>query len=143
MQIGELAQHGGVTVQAVRFYERKGLLPKPQRKESGYRIYGAEGVRRLAFIRQSKMLGFSLAEIAETLRTREKGECPCGEVLKMAEGHLTAVETQIRHLQKFRLELRRAVKEWRRSGKQSVSGDAICTLIERTMVLKARKGEGK
>jgi MerR family copper efflux transcriptional regulator len=60
MQIGELAQQGGVTVQTVRFYERQGLLPEPRRKDSGYRIYSEEDVRRLAFIRQAKVLGFSL-----------------------------------------------------------------------------------
>jgi hypothetical protein len=71
---------------------------------------------------------------------RERGECPCGKVRKMGEQHLAAVETQIHHLQKFRLELRRALKEWQRSGKQSLSGQSICALIERTMALKGRDG---
>lgn len=133
MQIGELAKQGGVSVQTVRFYERRGILPNPLRKESGYRIYGDLDLKRLAFIRQAKALGFSLKEIQEILRMRERGECPCVDVTKIAEKHLRQVGLQIKQLRRFYVELSRWVKTWRRLGKQSISGDAICVLIERTM----------
>ncbi len=133
MQIGKLAKEGGVTVQAIRFYERLRLMPQPRRKESGYRVYSDDDVKRLRFIRQAKTLGFSLDEIRDILQMRGRGECPCGEVVSIAERHLEDVEIQIRHLSKFRTELRRAVRSWKRLDEPKVSGDAICALIERTM----------
>ncbi len=133
MQIGELAKSAGVTVQAVRFYERKGLLPSPPRKESGYRIYGEADVRRLQFVRQAKRLGFSLHEIQSILRMRDRGVSPCREVIAMAERHLVETERQLSYLLRFRDELARNLAEWKRSRKQVVSGGAICALIERTI----------
>src|SRR5436305_5950644 len=109
MQIGNLAKETGVTVQTVRFYERRGLMPQPPRRESGYRDYSEGDVRRLEFIRQAKGLGFSLREICEILRTRERGQCPCTDVTKMAERHLAAAEVEITRLQRFRRELRQAL----------------------------------
>lgn len=133
MQIGNLAKHAGVTVQTVRFYERRGLLPKPQRRESGYRLYGEEDLRRLRFIRQAKALGFSLDEIREFLQMRKRGMCPCADVIKIGEQHLRDVEQQIADLTRFRDELHRAVRKWKKSGQPKIEADAFCTLIERTM----------
>ena len=133
MQIGELAKRGGVGVETVRFYERKGLLLSPERKPSGYRIYGDHDLKRLLFIRQAKVLGFSLQDIREIIAARGKGQCPCGTVVEIAERHLRETEQQIRSLTAFRNELRRAVSRWKRAGQQQVSADAICTLIERAI----------
>jgi DNA-binding transcriptional MerR regulator len=133
MQIATLAKHGVVTVQTVRFYERRGLLRDPQRKESGYRVYGEEDLRRLRFIRQAKSLGFSLDEIRQFLRMREQGLCPCTDVIKIGERHLRDVEVQIARLTSFRNELHRAVRKWKKSGKQKIEAGAFCALIERTM----------
>lgn len=63
---------------------------------------------------------------------RKQGQCPCGRVLSLAERHLQGVERQIEQLSRFRNELRRAVKQWKRSGEQQLSADAFCTLIENT-----------
>lgn len=133
MQIGNLAKQAGVTVQTVRFYERRGLLPNPQRKDSGYRLYGEDDLHRLRFIRQAKALGFSLDEIKDFLRTRTRGLCPCSDVIKVGEQHLRDIEQQIAKLERFRDELRRAVRNWKKSGQQTIQADAFCTLIERTM----------
>lgn len=133
MQIGEIAKRAGVGVETVRFYERKGLLRSPQRKASGYRIFGEQDLRRLLFIRQAKVLGFSLDDVQEILAARGMGQCPCGTVIGIAEQHLRETEQQIRSLTTFRDELRRSVSRWKKEGQQQVSADAICTLIERTM----------
>jgi DNA-binding transcriptional MerR regulator len=143
IQIGELAEKGDVTVQTVRFYERQGLLPNPPRKDSGYRIYVEADLRRLLFIRQAKALGFSLVEIREILHMRERGQCPCGSVLRLAERHLQNIERQLRQLSRFRDELRRAVKQWKRSGEEQLLGEAFCTLIENTITNGTRKRRGK
>ena len=133
MQIGELAKLSAVTVQTVRFYERLRLLPEPQRKDSGYRVYSEPDLKRLRFVRQAKSLGFSLDEIREILRMRERGHCPCGDVISIAQRHLRTVEQQITQLSKFRDGLNQAVNRWKRSGKQTISADTICVLIERTL----------
>ena len=143
MQIGEIAEMCNVSVQTVRFYERLGLLPNPPRKDSGYRIYGEADLKRLLFIRQAKALGFSLQEIREILRMRARGQCPCGSVLKLAERHLYNVDRQLQQLSAFREELRRAVSLWKRSGKQQLSANAFCALIENTLSDRTRRRNRK
>ena len=133
MKIGELAEQVGMSVPAVRFYERSGLLPKPSRTGSGYRVYGPSDIRRVQLIRQAKTLGFSLEEIKRILRLREQGSCPCGEVMSMLEHHLKNTDAQIQHLRRFRGELAKTLEEWKRSPDDAVSGEVICGLIERTM----------
>lgn len=133
MRIGELAKQVGVSVQTVRFYERRQLMPVPRRRDSGYRIYGPSDLQRLRFILQAKKLGFSLDEVRSVLHMRERGACPCGEVVKTAERHLHRAEQQIRDLERFRSGLSKTLRGWKRSGTRSISGSAICNLIERTM----------
>ena len=65
LTIGHLAKETGVNLETVRYYERRGLLPKPPRSASGYRLFPAEAARRLRFIRRAQELGFSLREIRE------------------------------------------------------------------------------
>lgn len=137
MQIGELAKRGGVSVQTVRFYERKGLLPEPPRRESGYRNYSEEDLERVRFILQAKSLGFSLEEIRDILRMRERGKCPCVDVIAMAECHLREIEDRLDHLARFRNELERALRMWKRSQGQQLASDSFCILIERTMIESA------
>jgi DNA-binding transcriptional MerR regulator len=133
MKIGQLADQTGTSVQALRFYERSGLLPKATRTESGYRVYGAPDLRRVELIRQAKRLGFSLDEIKRVLRLRQQGSCPCGEVVQMLEKHLRDADAQIRHLRRFRRELASTLDDWRKSGSEGIPGDVICGLIERTV----------
>jgi DNA-binding transcriptional MerR regulator len=142
VQIGELAKRAGVTVQAVRFYERRGLLPSPPRKRSGYRIFGEGDLRRMQFIGQAKRLGFSLDEIRSILRMRERGACPCEQVISIAVRHLAEAEEQIGYLVRFRNELSRTLAQWRKSKRRMVSGDAICALIERTVDSNEGKNDG-
>ena len=71
LKIGEVAQRGGVSLQAIRYYEREGLLPKPPRLASGYRLFPDTAVRQVHFIKRAQELGFSLAEIRELLSLRE------------------------------------------------------------------------
>ncbi len=133
MRIGDVAKQVGMTVEAVRFYERQGLLPKPPRTEAGYRIYADADLRRLQFIRQAKRLGFSLQEIVRILRLRERGHCPCEEVIETLERHLRETEDQLQRLQAFRDEIAGTLKQWKRNGTRRVPGKVICGLIERTI----------
>ncbi len=133
MRIGDVAKQSGMTVEAVRFYERQGLLPRPPRTEAGYRVYTDTDLRRLQIIRQAKRLGFSLQEIARILRLRERGHCPCPEVIDTLEHHLRQTEDQLQRLQSFRDEIAGTLKQWKRNGTREVPGEVICGLIERTI----------
>ncbi len=142
MKIGELARSAGASVQTVRYYERYGLLRKPERTSARYRVYGEGDLLQLRFILKAKTLGFTLDEIKRVLELRQKRSCPCGEVLRFAEERLQQVEAEIDKLFKFRSRLHEAVKEWRTSSKPKLPGDAICVLIEQTMTdpIKELKG---
>src|SRR5438094_10195786 len=107
MQIGGLAKASGVSVQTVRYYERYGLLPKTERRPSLYRVYTDEHLRRLRFILHAKTLGFTLDEVKEILDLSRRQECPCGQVLHLAEQHLADVSRQIEQLQLLKRELSR------------------------------------
>lgn len=136
MRIGELAKQSGAGVQALRFYERSGLLPRPSRTRAGYRVYSDADLRRVDLIRQAKRLGFSLDEIKRILRLRQQGACPCGEVIAILDRHLRETDDQIRHLQRFRKEIARTLQEWKREETDGIPGEVICGLIERTIPQK-------
>lgn len=102
MKIGELAKRAGVAVDTVRFYERQGLLPAPQRQASGYRRYDEADVRRLRFIRRAKSLGFTLGEIQELLAlSSRRGEDMVGLKAAALE-KLADVDAKLTELQRIR-----------------------------------------
>ncbi len=96
---GQLAKHAGVNIDTIRFYERKGLIPRPYRKESGYRQYHEEMVKRVLFIKKAKRLGFSLRDIAELLSLRVDSITKCGDVQKKAEDKIAEIKEMIQTLE--------------------------------------------
>ena len=106
MKIGEVATAAGVGIDAVRFYEREGLLPEPARRPSGYRDYSPDAVLDLRFIKRAKELGFSLKEISELIAIDRDPEATAGDVKKLAEEKLTDLEDKIRSLQRMKRALR-------------------------------------
>lgn len=143
MKIGELAADSKISAQAVRFYERAGLLPQPQRTGSGYRVYAAADLKRLRFIRKAKQLGFSLEEIHQILRLHDAGHAPCAQVIAIAERHLREVEREIDRLERFREGLARSVRKWKRRPMRNVAGSAICELIEEAVPDVPTAGNGR
>ncbi len=102
LTVGKLAIRGGVNVQTIRYYERSGLLPKPLRAASGYRLYADDTVRRLSFIKQAQHLGFSLGEIQELLSLRMQSGTTCGDIRQRARQKITAVDRKIEDLQRIK-----------------------------------------
>lgn len=105
LTIGVLARESGVNLETIRFYERSGLLPEPQRSLSGYRHYQEQDVRRLRFIRRGRELGFSLEEIRSLLDLAAHPERPCASADQMVREHLDSIATRIRDLQNMQAEL--------------------------------------
>lgn len=98
LTIGELAGAVGVNVQTVRYYERRGLLPKPKRRASGYREYLSSDVARLEFIRRAQALGFTLSEIEQLLALRVDPRTTPEDVHRAVEEKIEAVEAKISDL---------------------------------------------
>lgn len=105
--IGRLAELTGVNIETIRYYERSGLLPEPQRAANGYRRYGEAAGSRLRFIRRARELGFGVDEIRTLLRLADHPEQPCETADSLAREHLEAVEDKIRDLMAIRDELAR------------------------------------
>ena len=110
MQIGIVAKRIGLTVDAIRFYERKGLLPRPPRTEGGFRRYGDNDVDTLAFIRRVQGLGFKLSEIRGLLRLRGNRLQPCAPVQRRLREKLADVQQKLGDLHKLEHELRLALR---------------------------------
>ncbi len=100
--IGQLAKNAGVNVETIRYYERRGLIPEPPRRESGYRQYGPDFVGRIRFIKHAQALGFSLNEIAELLALRIDSESSCHEVRRHAESKIVNIEGKIQTLKRMK-----------------------------------------
>lgn len=80
LTVGKLAALADVSANAVRFYEREGLMQVPAKTESGYRLYGPQAVERLRFIRQAQHCGFTLSEVQALLRLRDEASSCCNDV---------------------------------------------------------------
>lgn len=109
MTIGRLADKAGVNIDTIRYYERNGLLPPPQRRPSGYREYREADVERLRFIRRAKELGFTLGEITELLSLSSDRGGDMRGVKRKAEQRLEQVERRIEELQRVRRGLRKLI----------------------------------
>lgn len=108
--IGALSGRTGVNIETIRYYERIRLIPPPPRTESGRRLYGAEDIRRLTFIRHGRDLGFDIAVIKTMLVLQDVPEASCEQVSQIATDQLQAVESRIRRLLGLRAELARMIK---------------------------------
>jgi Cu(I)-responsive transcriptional regulator len=109
MNIGEAADKAGVTPKMVRHYESLGLLPKVHRTESGYRVYGQAEVHTLRFIKRSRDLGFSMAEIAELLKLWQDRRRPSSNVKKVAAAHVEELDRKIKELEAMRETLKHLI----------------------------------
>ncbi len=109
LRIGQLADATGVTAETIRYYEREGVLPAPARGSSKYRQYVANDVERVAFVRTTRALGFTLAEVRALLSLADAPNRPCVEVDAMARANLAQVEEKLRHLEAMRAELSRVI----------------------------------
>jgi len=139
-RIGEAARAAGVSVQTLRYYERLGLLPRPERTPAGYRLYTADTQARLRFIKQAQALGFSLEETKEILRLTYNGRSPCECVRGKLVEKLKRVERELAALRDFRRELRSTLARARRLPHLPHSASAICPIIELKGLSHAGKG---
>lgn len=120
--IGGLAAAAGVSVETIRFYQRKGLLPEPDKPLGGVRRYAAKAAARIRFIKSAQRLGFSLDEIAELLRLEDGSHCEGAR--KLAELKLADVRHKLAELARMEATLAELVKQC-----ASANGAVSCPLI--------------
>jgi Hg(II)-responsive transcriptional regulator len=101
LTIGKLAKKAGVSVDKVRFYERRGLIAEPSRTQSNYRIYPEEDITRLTFIKKAKELGFSLNEINKLLKIQTDPEASMADVKEWTETKIQEIRCRIKDLSRI------------------------------------------
>lgn len=115
MRTGQVAQRAGVNLQTVRYYERRGLLREPPRRESGYREYGQDSVQAVRFIKRAQQLGFSLAEVEQLLHLAVGGPEACEAAQVVAKHRIDELDQRIADLQAMRAALDRLLQTCTRS----------------------------
>lgn len=149
LKIGEVSKQSGIGIEALRFYERSGLLGRPARTASGYRMYGSGVIARLAFIKRAQALGFTLDEIKQIIAESQSGQSPCAEVREIVRQRLQELDERMNEMRRYRKELGAALEGWDKSG--AAVGE-FCGLIEGTDIkavtpnsnkVKNRKREGR
>ena len=100
LRIGEMAAHAGVSLDTLRYYERRRLLPRAARTEGGFRLFPPETIERVRFIKQAQELGFSLDEIRELLTAG--GEAECRRVRDLLRVKLTELDERLKAMRQFR-----------------------------------------
>jgi MerR family transcriptional regulator, mercuric resistance operon regulatory protein len=108
MTVGQLAEAAGVGVETVRYYQRRGLLPKPAKPLAGRRNYGDDALQRIRFVRRAQHLGFTLQEITLLLAIADGGTAASGRA--MAQAKVDELTQRIGELERMRRTLRSAVK---------------------------------
>ena len=111
LTIGKVARLTGVGVETIRFYERQGLIDEPPRRASGYRQYPMNTADRVRFIKQAKVLGFSLKEIKELLTLRAAPRAKCCDIRQRAEQKIQDIKERIDALRRMREALGKLMAE--------------------------------
>jgi Hg(II)-responsive transcriptional regulator len=109
MRTSEVAAQAQVNTQTLRYYERRGLLPAPERTSSGYRAYTADSVRVVRFVKRAQQLGFTLSDIEELLHLADGGPASCEEATMMARARIADLQRRIAELVGMRDALARLV----------------------------------
>lgn len=102
LSIGELSKRSGANTETIRYYERIGVMPAPGRSANGYRVYGAEHLRRLSFVRRSRQLGFSLDEIRGLLRLVDGDAYTCAQIRELTLNHVVEIRRKITDLKRLK-----------------------------------------
>lgn len=138
LTIGQLAKAGGVSVETIRFYERRGLIEQPRRPASGIRRYPQRTLERLQFIRQAQSLGFTLQEVQDMLVLKADDPATCREVQRLAEDKIGLLRAKMQTLRALETTLKVLVEDCH---KQSGDDACFCPLLE--AVQEGRAGDSR
>lgn len=119
LTIGQLAKQAHVNIETIRYYERRGLIPEPPRRESGYRQYASDTIGRIEFIKRAQELGFALKEIQELLSLRVDPGTTSADIKRRAEAKLADIDTKLRDLKRIKTALMKLTAACRGRGPTS------------------------
>ena len=128
LRIGDIAERAGVSVDTVRYYERKGLL-RDVTREGSQRRFSEDVVQQIHVIRCAAAIGFTLDELARIFARRASGNAPCGHVLELAKGKLGELDARISELHALRARLAQVIESWEQKYQQTPSG-TLAHLLE-------------
>jgi len=137
LKIGELARRTEVTAKAIRFYERKRVLPPAKRAANRYRLYDDDAVGLLYFVKQATGLGLTLAEIKDIIAIRRGGRPPCTHVHQLLRDKAVELDRKLKDLLELRRRIRRSLTAWKH---RPVAAATVCPHIETSAGRGRRKG---
>ena len=105
LTVGKLARAAGVGVETIRFYEKRGLVQQPARRDGGYRVYHPDDISRIRFIKNAQALGFTLKEIAELIELEQDTRSQCSDLQIRADEKIRLIDDKIAELTRMRDEL--------------------------------------
>jgi DNA-binding transcriptional MerR regulator len=138
LTIGALAERTGCSVPTIRYYEEIGLIPRARRRDSGHRVYGADSLELLSFIRRCRDFGFPVEQVRELVALSQSSARDCVETLGIAQQHLQAVRARLSELH----ELERSLSRFAQACSQRCAGGPAsdCTIVKDMIGSPARKG---
>jgi DNA-binding transcriptional MerR regulator len=139
LQIGQVAKRTGLSVDAIRFYEKAGLLPRPGRTAGGYRLYYEREVADLEFIQKAQQLGFSLNEIRELFSIQRHPDGLCVHVHDLIAAKLGAVRAEIAELQKLETDLAGALRQCRTALRKPSEPRDCCPVLQEISTARPRR----
>jgi MerR family transcriptional regulator, copper efflux regulator len=140
LTISALAKRAGVSSKALRYWEGQGLLPRAARSHTGYRLFDSESLHYVAFIRKSKAIGLTLAEMRQVLEMARRGRCPCRQVIEWTERRVEALELENQRLSEMLRRLKRIRRQWSEEPCPDDPCGVVCSLIEELPEAKSFQG---
>ena len=141
LQIGRVAQRTGLSVDAIRFYEKAGLLPRPVRSSGGYRLYGEQEIADLEFVQKAQRLGFSLNEIRELFAIRRHPDEACAHVRDLIVQKLAIVRSKIEELRALEAGLADALKQCSKALRKPARHQGSCPVLEKIAVATSKRNK--
>jgi DNA-binding transcriptional MerR regulator len=138
-QIGQVAQRTGLTVDAIRFYEKVGLLPRAARSTGGYRLYQDRDVADLQFIQRAQQLGFSLNEIREMVSVQRHPQEACAHVRDLIAQKLAVVRSKIEELRTLETGLAAALQQCRKALRQPANIQDCCPVLHNISTPRSKR----
>lgn len=120
--VSKLAEEVGTSADALRYYERIGLLPAPERSPAGYRLYDADAIERVRFIKRAQRVGLRLDDIRGLVEVLGRGLCPCGGTRRLLEERLAELDEEMALLNRLRSDIRTMLDD-----PEAVAGDDTAT----------------
>ena len=139
LTVGELSKQVNITADAIRHYVRIGLLTPSRDPDNGYKLFDRDDVKKTAFIRRAKLLGFTLHDIQIILNHSDEGQSPCPLVRDLIQQRLSENKERLGELNALQHRMEQAMDKWHAMPDGTPNGDAICHLIE--MHIEGEKNE--